>query len=355
MAEAPSEKKDQTPTTAPAPEAALIRPTVYVPSRPPFSGPDQYHTFYSKDPKVAAGQKFNILRSVPGSSVRISDEEEPAFEEEKLVFRVPESSWKRRKQDKTTGNEESDDNATRATGRNLIDNSLHQFTKKLVNLVKKSQDGTLELNQFAEKLDVKKRRLFDLTNMLEGAGLVEKKVTNKICWKGFKMGRAGVNFPQLWKEMEKLEKYERSLDEKISEMKENMKELTEHNKEFLFAAQNDKLSLRLKDKTLIAISAPEVTTLEVPDSNKDGDEAESLYKFILRSDAGPIKFYLVSRIEVITENANDNDKETAIPLNNGPDNNTEYWLASHSGFNILDLWDTSCEGDQYYEEEKPLD
>ena len=37
----------------------------------------------------------------------------------------------------------------------------------------------------AEQLAVKKRRIYDITNVLEGIGLIEKKSKNNIQWKGY--------------------------------------------------------------------------------------------------------------------------------------------------------------------------
>jgi hypothetical protein len=43
---------------------------------------------------------------------------------------------------------------------------------------------TVDLNDAAIRLNVQKRRIYDITNVLEGIGLIEKTVKNKIKWKG---------------------------------------------------------------------------------------------------------------------------------------------------------------------------
>ena len=40
------------------------------------------------------------------------------------------------------------------------------------------------MNDAAASLDVQKRRIYDITNVLEGIGLIEKSAKNKIRWKG---------------------------------------------------------------------------------------------------------------------------------------------------------------------------
>jgi transcription factor E2F3 len=41
----------------------------------------------------------------------------------------------------------------------------------------------VDLNKAAVDLSVQKRRLYDITNVLEGIGLVEKKSKNQIRWR----------------------------------------------------------------------------------------------------------------------------------------------------------------------------
>lgn len=52
------------------------------------------------------------------------------------------------------------------------DNSLSVLTKKFVDLIKQSPDNTIDLNFAVEKLKVQKRRIYDITNVLEGIGYV---------------------------------------------------------------------------------------------------------------------------------------------------------------------------------------
>ena len=41
----------------------------------------------------------------------------------------------------------------------------------------------IDLNKAAEILDVQKRRIYDITNVLEGISLIQKKSKNNIQWK----------------------------------------------------------------------------------------------------------------------------------------------------------------------------
>ena len=60
------------------------------------------------------------------------------------------------------------------------DSSLGLLTKKFVTLIQTAPDGILDLNQAAIQLNVQKRRIYDITNVLEGIGLIEKKSKNNI-------------------------------------------------------------------------------------------------------------------------------------------------------------------------------
>lgn len=62
------------------------------------------------------------------------------------------------------------------------DTSLGLLTKKFCQLLAQSSDGVLDLNQAADTLNVQKRRLYDITNVLEGVRLIKKKSKNNIQW-----------------------------------------------------------------------------------------------------------------------------------------------------------------------------
>uniref|UniRef100_A0A3B4DM94 E2F/DP family winged-helix DNA-binding domain-containing protein n=1 Tax=Pygocentrus nattereri TaxID=42514 RepID=A0A3B4DM94_PYGNA len=67
--------------------------------------------------------------------------------------------------------------------RTRYDTSLGLLTKKFVGLLSESADGVLDLNWATEVLEVQKRRIYDITNVLEGVKLIPHslylKVANK--------------------------------------------------------------------------------------------------------------------------------------------------------------------------------
>ena len=76
-----------------------------------------------------------------------------------------------------------DQNAKNTRAR--MENSLGELTRKFIQLIRESKDDlSVDLNVAADQLKVQKRRIYDITNVLEGIGLIEKTIKNKIKWKG---------------------------------------------------------------------------------------------------------------------------------------------------------------------------
>ena len=49
-------------------------------------------------------------------------------------------------------------------------------------MAKYSGDGNVQLIEAAEAMNVRKRRIYDVTNVLEGIGLFKKTAKNKVGW-----------------------------------------------------------------------------------------------------------------------------------------------------------------------------
>jgi transcription factor E2F6 len=64
------------------------------------------------------------------------------------------------------------------------ENGLVELTKKFIQLIKEAPEQCVDLNDAVGKLAVQKRRIYDITNVLEGIGLIAKYKKNKIRWAG---------------------------------------------------------------------------------------------------------------------------------------------------------------------------
>ena len=80
----------------------------------------------------------------------------------------------------------SDDNSSgqkkTRQSRSRQENSLGELTKNFIKFVKESGTATININDIVKKLKVKKRRIYDITNVLEGIGYIRKHAKNEISW-----------------------------------------------------------------------------------------------------------------------------------------------------------------------------
>ncbi|GLD56517.1 transcription factor E2F3 isoform X2 [Lates japonicus] len=163
------------------------------------------------------------------------------------------------------------------------DTSLGLLTKKFVDLLAQSSDGVLDLNLAAETLQVQKRRLYDITNVLEGIHLIKKKSKNNIQWMGCSL-----------LEVEGALSQRQRLTAEVSALGEEEQRLEQ-------LIQRCSLDLgNLRDQTVIVVKAPTDTKLEVPDP----DESLSIH---LTSTKGPIEVLLCP----------DEENDPRSPVKNG--------------------------------------
>lgn len=204
----------------------------------------------------------------------------------------------------------SDGNPASVLSTCRYDSSLGLLTKKFINLLQQAEDGTLDLNKAAEILDVQKRRIYDITNVLEGVGLIVKQLKNRIHWKGFDMSRpmeVGAEIAGLKAELQSLEIEDCRLDAMIFSMQEDLLSLSEDegNRKWLYLTKEDISCIPcFQNSTLIAVKAPHGTSLEVPNPDEGLEFPQRQYQMLLRSSMGPIDCYLLSNHEERFEASN---------------------------------------------------
>lgn len=185
------------------------------------------------------------------------------------------------------------------------DSSLRLLTKKFVQLIAEAEDGVLDLNAAADKLSVQKRRIYDITNVLEGIGLIEKKSKNNIQWKGAGIAVTPVQdnideIRQIQEDIANLEQQERQVDEQIEALKSNIDKMisNEDYQKHNYVTYRDILSIpSLKDRTVLGIRAPSGTMLTVPDPDEGMEYPNRRYQIHLKSPSQPIKVYLLTNEE----------------------------------------------------------
>ena len=100
--------------------------------------------------------------------------------------------------------------------RSRFDSSLGLLTKRFLSLLQSAENGILDLNQASLTLAVQKRRIYDITNVLEGIGLLNKISKNNIQWRGSDPSGLLESQQDLSEDLTHLEAKENQLDELIS-------------------------------------------------------------------------------------------------------------------------------------------
>ncbi|NXS98457.1 E2F1 factor, partial [Jacana jacana] len=173
--------------------------------------------------------------------------------------------------------------------------SLNLTTKRFLELLSQSPDGVVDLNWAAEVLKVQKRRIYDITNVLEGIHLITKKSKNNIQWLG---NQATVGAPGrhrlLEKELRELQAAERQLDDLIQMCTVQLRLLTEDpdNQQYplvqgwaYVTCQDLRSIVDPSEQMVMVIKAPPETQLQV------SDPAEA-FQVSVRSTQGPIDVFL---------------------------------------------------------------
>uniref|UniRef100_A0AC34QNK5 E2F/DP family winged-helix DNA-binding domain-containing protein n=1 Tax=Panagrolaimus sp. JU765 TaxID=591449 RepID=A0AC34QNK5_9BILA len=177
--------------------------------------------------------------------------------------------------------------------------SLSHLTEQFIKYLQSKPAGMVDLNQCAEDLKVtQKRRIYDITNVLEGIGLISKKNKNVIFWKGGQLRKPGGGIEmkpaesdrlyQLKSELTDLEREERLLDTHIKWLKQCVKNLseTEDNYKYAYATYAD-ITQCFPDSQTFVIQAPKDTKFVTPNHMPN----DGTYKLQALGSAGPINAF----------------------------------------------------------------
>ena len=205
------------------------------------------------------------------------------------------------------------------------ENSLGELTKNFIDFVRAKGSEEININDIVKKLKVKKRRIYDITNVLEGIGYIKKLAKNKIIWikkemislskKSFasKTSTNSITNEREINEIISLQHESDKLDNYITILQNEFQKLSEQPdiKEFAFVTVEDlKQIAKCDNQNLIAIKAPQGTSIEIPDkestkeayknAEKQKDEDPSIleslkmeHQMFMESQNGEITVYLV--------------------------------------------------------------
>lgn len=229
-------------------------------------------------------------------------------------------------------------------GTSRYDSSLGLLTRKFVNLLVAAPKNSLDLNVAASELGVQKRRIYDITNVLEGIHLIKKESKNQVSWNlnpplTFLSDAAeesegscdsdGIGSPPkitktaavtpsttadaLRNDIDMLRKEERHLETFLDYLTlkarnyaaplGNGRPSADNVSEYMYVNFADVTGLPMySSDTVIGIRAPSGTSLEVPDPDQGMRSGTRRFEIYLSSkrpqhmgggDGGPINVYLV--------------------------------------------------------------
>ncbi|XP_040158065.1 transcription factor E2f1 [Anopheles arabiensis] len=173
----------------------------------------------------------------------------------------------------------------RYSERTRYDTSLGLLTKKFIDLLNESPDGVVDLNIASTKLKVQKRRIYDITNVLEGIGMLEKKSKNNIQWK---CGNTVCNIDRntrVQRERYRLQQKENMLDEMIVELRTATNEEMAHTKQGYFTCQDLSSLEMFREQTIVVIKAP-------PEAKLEWMNEKMQREIVLKSEKGEIDVFI---------------------------------------------------------------
>lgn len=163
--------------------------------------------------------------------------------------------------------------------------SLQFLTRRFLELLVNC-DGSLDLRQAADRLQTRKRRVYDVTNVLQGLNLIQKESASRVKWIG-KCPISSVlwNQQKLEQEYEKMKLVEETLDGLIKSCAQQLFDMTDDssNAALAYLTHSDVQRLAaFQEQTVIVVRAPEETKLEVPAPKEDNIQIH------LKAEKGPI-------------------------------------------------------------------
>lgn len=223
----------------------------------------------------------------------------------------------RRSRRNTNSNYRTPANASVAVGSSRHDFSLGVLTRKFLGMLDEA-GGRLDLNDAVSGLHVQKRRIYDITNVLEGIGIISKSGKNVVEYtpaigkkyvppkSSLDEGCTEAGLPndleddvkKLRQEVERLKAVEREVDNFSSHLWDLIIEIVSHrvNKMRLYITDTDVASLPVvgPEDQVIAILAPQGTSLEIPeDSEKSKADVGLHHKILISSRREPIELWQI--------------------------------------------------------------
>ncbi|XP_042361651.1 transcription factor E2F4-like [Plectropomus leopardus] len=179
--------------------------------------------------------------------------------------------------------------------------SLHTLATRFLGLLQEADGGVVDLKDAVRILAVgQKRRIYDITNVLEGVGLIAKISKSIVKWRGAIPGENAYvlsnRLIELRSELRDLEQQEYMLDQQKFWVEQSIRNTREDCSDLTYVNHEDICNC-FSGHTLLAVRAPSGTQLDVP-IPKAVQNSPAKYQIHLKSINGPIDVVLLNKLSV---------------------------------------------------------
>lgn len=192
---------------------------------------------------------------------------------------------------------------TAANDRQRVECSLCILTQQFLQYMENCGGTLVDLNQATLTIQTQKRRIYDITNVLEGIGLITKTTTNQVQWRNAKESMAALDrcpYVTRYKERAaRIAELNNRVKATVSKMQACMDALTQdaRNQENLYVTTQDILNLAtLRGLKIMAVKAPAGSTMTVAHPKQGGQQGAGLlrYQATVTSTDGGVGVWLVA-------------------------------------------------------------
>ncbi|CAD5231319.1 unnamed protein product [Bursaphelenchus okinawaensis] len=270
-------------------------------SPPSVTTPSQQHFILKSSPQ--SSEKKVVHTYYPADYIKPDPDyaSVPLNSKERLVFKVP--AKKRTYKDanllpggsnpKIPKEEEAETEVTDPNVRQ--DSSLLRLTRKFLDLKPSSEPSVLNLNEAAEKLGVQKRRLYDITNVLEGIELIEKMGKNSVRFKSQADTSHAQDLHDLRDEINELQREEDYVDTLMRSVLNAMTLTREDPTEipYQYVTYEDLHALGdLSERMLVAVKSPAGSRCVLQVSEDDKSGSNKRHVFVRSESNDPIQVFV---------------------------------------------------------------
>lgn len=176
--------------------------------------------------------------------------------------------------------------------------SLRVLATRFVRLLQEAEGGVLDLKDASRILTfLHKRRIYDITNVLEGVGLIVKISRNLVKWMGAVSGESAQKLSkrltELKSELEDLDEMEFMLDRQKHWVEQSIRNTTQDCSNLTYVTHEDIYNCFV-GHTLLTVRGPPGTQVDVP-IPKAVQHSPVKYQIYLKSINGPIDVVLLNK------------------------------------------------------------